>query len=148
MGSTAETTKTDSPGGLVPNRHFLRPADFSRATLAKSGIPVTREGHRVQASPEQLNRWMERETSEPVHIATESADLSSELLRGLFYVKKQKAQRKKESRINSFARRAKQDQAEQEPGPKPGRARLQSCRNRRALDTALAAEGVSPYLTD
>src|ERR1700741_269382 len=99
MGSTAETTKTDSPGGLVPNRHFLRPADFSRATLAKSGIPVTREGHRVQASPEQLNRWMERETSEPVHIATESADLSSELRRGLFYVKKQKAQSKKESRI-------------------------------------------------
>jgi hypothetical protein len=52
-------------------------------------MPVTREGRRVQASPEELNRWMARETSEPVHIATESADLSSELRRGLSYVKKQ-----------------------------------------------------------
>lgn len=59
-------------------------------------MPTTREGRRVQASPEELNRWMGRETSEPVHIATESADLSSELRRGLSYVKKQKqAQTKK-----------------------------------------------------
>lgn len=57
---------------------------------ARSGMPVTREGCRVQASPEELNSWMGRETSEPVHIATESADLSSELRRGLSYVKKQK----------------------------------------------------------
>ena len=59
---------------------------------AKSGMPVTREGRRVQASPEELNRWMGRETAEPVHIATESTDLSSELRRGLSYVRKQKAQ--------------------------------------------------------
>ena len=59
-------------------------------------MPVTREGRRVQASPEELNRWMGRETAEPVHIATESADLSSELRRGLAYLKKQKrAQNKK-----------------------------------------------------
>jgi predicted site-specific integrase-resolvase len=57
---------------------------------AKSGMPVTREGRRIQASPQELNRWMGRETAEPVHIATESSDLSSELRRGLFYVKKQK----------------------------------------------------------
>jgi hypothetical protein len=63
---------------------------------AKSGMPVTRDGRQVQASPEELNRWLGRETSEPLHIATESADLSSELRRGLFYVKKQKqAQTKK-----------------------------------------------------
>jgi hypothetical protein len=55
---------------------------------AKSGMPVTREGRRVQTSAEELNRWMGRETSEPVHIATESTDLSSELRRGLTYVKK------------------------------------------------------------
>ena len=57
---------------------------------AKSGMPVTRDGRRVQASPEQLNNWMGRETSEPVHIATESTDLSSELRRGLSFVKKQR----------------------------------------------------------
>src|SRR3977135_2312889 len=56
---------------------------------ARSGMPVTREGRRVQASPEELNRWMARETAEPVHIATDSADLSSELQRGLAYAKKQ-----------------------------------------------------------
>ena len=59
---------------------------------AKSGMPVTREGRRVQASPEEINRWMGRETSEPVHIATESTDLGSELRRGLSYVWKHKKQ--------------------------------------------------------
>jgi phage terminase Nu1 subunit (DNA packaging protein) len=57
---------------------------------AKSGIPVTREGGRVQASPEELNRWLGREASEPVQIATESTDLSAELKRGLAYVRKQR----------------------------------------------------------
>jgi len=57
---------------------------------AKSGMPVTHVGRRVQASPEELNRWLGRETSEPVEIATESADLSAELKRGLSYVRKQR----------------------------------------------------------
>ena len=55
---------------------------------AKSGMPVTREGRRVQALPDELNRWLGREAAEPVHIATESTDLSSELKRGLSYIKK------------------------------------------------------------
>jgi hypothetical protein len=54
---------------------------------AKSGRPVTREGGRVQASAEDLNRWLGRESAgEPVQIATESADLTSELKRGLSFV--------------------------------------------------------------
>jgi hypothetical protein len=57
---------------------------------AKSGMPVTHVGRRVQASPEELNRWLGREASEPVEIATESTDLSAELRRGLSYVRKQK----------------------------------------------------------
>jgi hypothetical protein len=65
---------------------------------ARSGMPITREGRRVQASSEELNRWMGRETSEPVHIATESTDLSAELRRGLSYARKQKlAESKKEA---------------------------------------------------
>jgi len=40
---------------------------------AKSGMPVTHERRRVQASPEELNRWLGRESAgEPVQIATES----------------------------------------------------------------------------
>ena len=58
---------------------------------AKSGMPVRREGRRVEALPDQLNVWMGREASEPVHIATESADLSSELRRGLSYIRKKQA---------------------------------------------------------
>jgi hypothetical protein len=57
---------------------------------AKSGMPVTHVGQRVQASPEELNRWLGREASEPVEIATESTDLSAELKRGLSYVRKQR----------------------------------------------------------
>ena len=55
----------------------------------KSGMPVTREGRNVYASFEELNRWFGRESAgEPVQIATESADLTSELKRGLSYVQK------------------------------------------------------------
>ncbi len=64
---------------------------------AKSGMPVTHEGRRVQASPEELNRWLGREASEPVEIATESTDLSAELKRGLSYVRKQKQARDKKN---------------------------------------------------
>jgi hypothetical protein len=56
---------------------------------AKSGMPVTRDGRRVHASPEDLNRWLGRESSgEPVHIATESEDLAAGLKRRLSYVRK------------------------------------------------------------
>jgi phage terminase Nu1 subunit (DNA packaging protein) len=87
------TIKPDSPGPLKGWRQiatFLGLPISAAQRWAKSGMPVSREGRRVQASPEELNRWLGRETSEPVHIATESADLSSELRRGLSYVKKQK----------------------------------------------------------
>jgi hypothetical protein len=49
---------------------------------ANSGMPVIHEGRRVQASPEELNRWLGREAAEPVQIATENTDLSAELKRG------------------------------------------------------------------
>ena len=35
------------------------------------------------ASPEELNKWLGRKSGEPLHVATEEADLSSELKRGL-----------------------------------------------------------------
>jgi hypothetical protein len=62
---------------------------------AKSGMPITRVGRRVQASPEELNRWLGREASEPVQIATASSDLSAELKRGLSYVRKHRQVQKK-----------------------------------------------------
>ena len=85
-------SKADSPVG--PLKGWAQIANFlglpvsAAQRWAKSGMPVKREGRRVEASPEELNLWLGREMAEPVHIATESADLSSELRRGLSYVKK------------------------------------------------------------
>ena len=63
---------------------------------AKSGMPVVRERRRVHASPDDLNRWLGRESAgEPLHIATESADLAADLRRGLSYVRKHDKGRKK-----------------------------------------------------
>jgi hypothetical protein len=58
----------------------------------ESGMPVTRQGRYVVASPEELNRWLGRESGEPVHVATESADLAVDLKRGLSYVRSQRKQ--------------------------------------------------------
>ena len=63
---------------------------------AKSGMPVTLEGRRAHASPDELNRWLVDESAgEPVQIATETADLTSELRRGLSFVRKHTPARKK-----------------------------------------------------
>jgi len=75
------------------SRVFLRP-DGQPVSVAerwaRSGMPIAHEGRRVQASPEELNRWLGREsTGAPVQIATESTDLSSDLKRGLSYIRKQ-----------------------------------------------------------
>jgi hypothetical protein len=54
---------------------------------AKTGMPVTREGRFVTASPEALNEWLGRESGTgPIHVATPQTDLSAELKRGLTYV--------------------------------------------------------------
>lgn len=53
---------------------------------AKSGMPVARSGRYVIAEPDELNRWVGRESgaSAPVHIShAGDADLLSELKRGL-----------------------------------------------------------------
>jgi len=42
-------------------------------------MPVTHEGRYVHASPEELNRWLGRESAgEPVQIASENANLSAD----------------------------------------------------------------------
>jgi hypothetical protein len=44
----------------------------------------------VVATPEELNKWLGRESGEPVHVATGEADLAAELKRGLAYVRDEK----------------------------------------------------------
>ncbi len=66
---------------------------------AKSGMPVIHDGRQVQASPDELNRWLVDESAgEPVQIATETADLTSELKRGLSFVRKHTPPARKKTR--------------------------------------------------
>jgi hypothetical protein len=60
------------------------------------GMPVTREGRFVSASPEDLTAWVgtERGKKEPVHIATEGEDLLADLKQGLSYVHRKQKTRK------------------------------------------------------
>jgi hypothetical protein len=62
----------------------------------KSGMPVTREGRSVFASPEDLTAWVGTEPGqkEPIHIAREAEDLLGDLKQGLAYVRKQKKVRR------------------------------------------------------
>jgi hypothetical protein len=57
---------------------------------ARSGMPVARRGRYIYSLREELNRWLGRESAEPVQIATEGTDLSAELKRGLSFVRKRR----------------------------------------------------------
>lgn len=56
----------------------------------RQGMPVHRQGRNVTANAGELNAWMGREAGEPLHIATHETDLTSELKRGLSFVRKRK----------------------------------------------------------
>src|SRR5712691_12202858 len=62
----------------------------------RAGMPVTREGRFVYASPEDLTAWVgtERGKKEPVHIASEDEDLVADLEQGLSYVRRLRKTRK------------------------------------------------------
>jgi len=98
--AVAKTTKpkpdTASLKGWQQIATFLGLPISAAQRWAKSGMPVIREGRRVEASPEELNRWLGRETAEPLQIATTATtDLSSELKRGLSYIRKQRQGQRK-----------------------------------------------------
>jgi hypothetical protein len=72
---------------------FLGLPVFGGATLGEIGhVNRPRGAERAGVGGRTQSR-MERETSEPVPIATEAADSSAELRRGLWYGKKQKQAR-------------------------------------------------------
>jgi len=55
---------------------------------AKEGMPVSRQGGFVVASPEELNAWLGCESAgEPVDLSTDSSDLAADLRKGLGYVR-------------------------------------------------------------
>jgi hypothetical protein len=58
----------------------------------ETGMPVTRTGRSVYASPEELTKWVGTEPGkrEPVHIASADEDLVADLKQGLSYVREHK----------------------------------------------------------
>jgi hypothetical protein len=54
---------------------------------ASEGMPVQRQGRFVSTTPEELNAWFGKESGKPVHVATETGDLTAELKRGLSFVR-------------------------------------------------------------
>ena len=85
----AAKTESDQLKGWQQIASFLGQPVSVAQRWAKSGMPVNHEGRRILAEPQELNRWLGRESAgEPVQIASEATDLSAELRRGLSYVKK------------------------------------------------------------
>ena len=60
---------------------------------AKSGMPVVKKGRSMTAEPEELNRWLGRESGvdQAVHIARGKEDLMPELRRGVREARKRRA---------------------------------------------------------
>jgi hypothetical protein len=54
---------------------------------ASEGMPVRKQGHYVETTPDELNAWLGKESGKPVHAVTEDTDLSAELKRGLSFLK-------------------------------------------------------------
>jgi len=57
---------------------------------ANEGMPVHRQGRFISTTADELNSWLHRESGKPVHVATDNADLTAELKRGLAFVRHKK----------------------------------------------------------
>jgi hypothetical protein len=98
-GRTAKAKQPESLNGWQKIVDFLGQPTSVAQRWARSGMPVIHEGRHVQASPDQLNRWLGRGSAgEPVQIATETADLTSELKRRLSYVRRRALPTKRNER--------------------------------------------------
>ena len=69
---------------------FLSQPVSTAQRWASEGMPVTRIGRYVAASPAELEGWLTREagTKETVHIPSANADLLADLKRGLSEARK------------------------------------------------------------
>jgi hypothetical protein len=82
-------------GGWGEIAEFLGQTVSVAQRWQKLGMPVSREGRSVYASPEELTAWVgtERGQKEPVHIASENEDLLGDLKQGLSYIRRQRKTR-------------------------------------------------------
>lgn len=88
-GAAKPKAQADPLKGWTRIAQFLGQPIAVAQRWARSGMPVKREGRFMTASPEELSRYLGREAGldVPVHIATESMDLSADLKRALSYAR-------------------------------------------------------------
>jgi len=84
-----QKARPDGLKGWTQIAHFLGQPVAVAQRWARSGMPVVRGGRFMTASPEELSRYLGREAGldVPVHIASESMDLSADLKRALSYAR-------------------------------------------------------------
>jgi hypothetical protein len=77
----APPSKSAELRGWPAIAQFLGMPNSTVHRWAKEGMPVRRESRNVVASPEELNRWLQRTSGEAagVHVATSGADLIKDL---------------------------------------------------------------------
>ena len=90
-GKTSSVEQPEKLKGWGEIASFLgQPASVVQR-WAGEGLPVRRQGRYVETTPQELNSWLGRESGKPVHVATDSTDLTAELKRGLSFVREEKA---------------------------------------------------------
>ena len=96
MKKERSKSKSGTLKGWTEIAEFLGQTVSVAQRWQSEGMPVTREGRFVYASPEELTAWVgtERGKKEPIHIASEGEDLLGDLKQGLSYVRKQKKVRR------------------------------------------------------
>jgi hypothetical protein len=74
------------------------------STMAKVGMPIRHEGRNLAASPEELNRWLQRTSGEAagVHVVTPGSNLLKDLRASVA------AQKEAKDRSNEFKIERKQ----------------------------------------
>jgi hypothetical protein len=92
MPKAKSITKNTTLKGWGEIAKFLGQTPAVAQRWHKAGMPVTREGRFVHASPEELTAWIgtERGKTEPLHIASQGEDLIADLKQGLSYVRRQR----------------------------------------------------------
>lgn len=92
MPKAKPTSKSQVLKGWGRIAEFLGQTVSVAQRWQRLGMPVTREGRFVYASPEDLTAWVgaEHGRKEPVHIASEGEDLLADLKQGLARVRRQR----------------------------------------------------------
>ena len=53
----------------------------------------------METTPDELNAWLGKESGKPVHVATQDADLTAELKRGLSFIRHEKPEKTREGNV-------------------------------------------------